>query len=79
MGGLETARPLFAGGTRVSRIILGGTGLRPVVSGVTPETDGEPGTNHCCVILRPPAINLPWGIQRDTEFDGRDALATHSF
>ncbi len=54
---------------------MGGTGLRPVVSGVPPET----------VVRRElalvPAINQQWmapdEIRRDAGFDGRDARATN--
>jgi hypothetical protein len=54
---------------------LGSTGLRPVVSGVAPETGGERGlelksTNH--QQRTPPAE-----IRRDAGFDGRDARATN--
>jgi hypothetical protein len=52
----------------------GGTGLRPVVSGVPPET----------VVGRVSALNsagseprtIPDEIRRDAGFDGRDARAT---
>jgi hypothetical protein len=54
---------------------LGSTGLRPVVSGVAPETGGERGlelksTNH---LQRTP----PAEIRRDAGFDRRDARATN--
>jgi hypothetical protein len=54
---------------------LGSTGLRPVVSGVAPETGGERGlelksTNHQ---QRTPLAE----IRRDAGFDGRDARATN--
>ena len=55
--------------------LMGSTGLRPVVSGVAPETVGRCGQT---LIRR----DNPWRtisdeIRRDAGFDGRDARATH--
>jgi hypothetical protein len=57
------------------QIDFGSTGLRPVVSGVAPETGGVRGlelksTNH-------QQRTLPDEIRRDAGFDGRDARATN--
>jgi hypothetical protein len=53
----------------------GGTGLRPVVSGVPLETV----VGHELALI--PAINQQWmtpgEIRRDAGFNGRDARATH--
>ena len=51
------------------------TGLRPVVSGVSPETWGV--TRSICVeTLRNVHPGFAMKIRRDAEFDGRDARAT---
>jgi len=55
-------------------LFLGGTGLRPVVWGVAPETAGRR------MIAPPSSMNQrsisPDEIRRDAEFDGRDARST---
>ena len=54
--------------------LSGGTGLRPVVSGVAPETGGAPTPALAADInpLRSPQDE----IRRDAEFNGRDARST---
>ena len=55
-------------------LFQGGTGLRPVVSGVAPETVGSR------TIAPPLSMNQrsisPDEIRRDAEFDGRDTRST---
>ena len=53
----------------------GGPGLRPVVSGVPPETAGERG--RALIPAHNPQRTRPDGIRRDAGFNGRDARATH--
>jgi hypothetical protein len=56
-------------------IFVGGTGLRPVVSGVAPET----GARDCNVRLFSIARACHWisrKIRRDAGFDRRDACST---
>jgi len=56
-------------------LFQGGTGLRPVVSGVSPETVGKR------TIAPPLSMNQrsisPDEIRRDAEFNRRDACSTH--
>src|ERR1017187_8000744 len=54
----------------------GGTGLRPVVLGVAPETDLLRTFARRLHAHRHPISSCE--IRRDAEFDGRDARATHS-
>jgi hypothetical protein len=56
-------------------MIMGGTGLRPVVSGVTPETIGNR-TSVWCMNKHQPSVSHD-EIRRDAEFNPRDAGATH--
>jgi hypothetical protein len=53
---------------------MGGTGLRPVVSGVAPET----GARRCqpLLFMNHSKWMRPDEIRRDAGFDGRDARAT---
>ena len=53
----------------------GSTGLRPVVSGVAPETVGRCG--QTLIRADNPQRTLSDEIRRDAGFDGRDARATH--
>ena len=54
-------------------VTLGSTGLRPVVSGVAPETGGRSGGQN---LGDPMAAASPSEIRRDAEFHPRDAGAT---
>jgi excinuclease ABC subunit A len=54
-------------------VTLGSTGLRPVVSGVAPETGGQVAGLGSVALL---ASTRPDEIRRDAEFDPRDAGAT---
>ena len=53
---------------------MGGTGLRPVVSGVPPETVGKRAWVFDCADNK--QRTRPDEIRRDARFDGRDARAT---
>jgi N-glycosylase/DNA lyase len=55
--------------------VMGSTGLRPVVSGVAPETVGRCGQTLIRADNQQRAISDE--IRRDAGFDGRDARATH--
>jgi N-glycosylase/DNA lyase len=54
---------------------MGSTGLRPVVSGVAPETVGKHG--QALIRADNPQRTVSDEIRRDARFDGRDARATH--
>ena len=59
-----------------SQGVAGGTGLRPVVSGVAPETG--PRAKPLLSGNAAPQITSPRAIRRDAEFDPRDAGATRT-
>jgi hypothetical protein len=58
-------------------INVGGTGLRPVVSGVAPETGDAAGNTRPFSMIRARRRNSG-KIRRDAGFDRRDACSTFS-
>jgi hypothetical protein len=58
-------------------INVGGTGLRPVVSGVAPETGDAAGNARLFSMIRA-RRRISGKIRRDAGFDRRDACSTYS-